>query len=815
MKLSLQWLKELIGNTKISDEEIIDSIEKLGYEIESVYKQNFDVLSKIKVVKVLSVKKHPNADKLVLCDITDGQTQQEVVCGAPNVYKGMITAYVSVGGILADGTKVKQRKIRGVVSNGMLCSAKELGLYDDHSGILELDNNFVIGDTLEKYFSDTIIEIATPANRYDCLGHFGIAKELAVKLGVEFKNMFVDLTHYVNLAKTLPMFDVKILSYQWCKRYVAIQINNVNNKISLPFYIKYRLNCLGLRSINPLVDISNYIMCLVGHSVHIFDFNKLVGGKIFVKTAEKGEAVTALDSKTYSLDNSVIVISDEEKPVAIAGIIGLENSCVDENTNSILIESAVFNRSMIRLARKKLGINTEASYRFERGSGWNLAEYAAFKTCQMVLEHCGGEIVKFSDEKDVEYYNNLTSFQQNVVKVDLQNISSILGFDLETDKFIDLFTRLGYQMKQVEQNSGSRRFFLLPPFERQDIKFQADIVEEIARFVGYEKIPLKLPNNINSFYKQKSVDKLQKQIVQCLISAGLNQTINYSLCSYQENKVVLNSEQESISILNPVSNDYSQLRLSLFNSLIKNLITNYGHQIENIALFELGKVFYKQNGQIKEELQLGIITHGEHQYLSWAHKILQYDFYHICGIVETLFNTLGIKYVKDIKIANEKFSRPMLDKSLFKNLVYYLTADNRETISFVGEVDKEKLKLKLPNNVFYAEVYFELLLSQIKEEKVFILIPKYPFVVRDLCLKIPEEMSFSELEKIISHFVSSKKLVCEMSLIDFYKKDNEKFLTFKLKLQDLSKTLTDEEVNNFTEKLLQELNKYNIYLREK
>jgi phenylalanyl-tRNA synthetase beta chain len=813
MKLSLQWIKELIGNN-VSDEEIIYSIEKLGYEIESISKQNYDVLSKIKVVKVLSVKKHPNADKLVICNITDGKENYEVVCGAPNVYEGMISAYVGVGGILADGTKVEQRKIRGVVSNGMLCSAKELGLYDDHSGILDLEKTFELGEPLSKYFSDTIIEISTPANRYDCLGHYGIARELAIKLGLNFKDIFIDTKNFVNHLKAFPMFDVNISSYQLCKRYIAIQIDNVNNKVSLPWYIKYRLYSLGLRSINPLVDISNYVMLLVGHSVHIFDFDKLAGGKIFVKTANNNDKVLALDNRTYNLDSSIIVISDEEKPVAIAGIIGLENSCVDENTKNIVIESAVFNRSMIRLARKKLGINTEASFRFERGSGLNLAEFAAVKTCQMVLDYCGGEIVKFSDIKDTEYYNNLISFTQNAIKVDLGYINSILGFEVDKERFIDILVRLNYQLKNVESSLINRKFFVLPPVERQDVKFQADIIEEIARFIGYENIPSKLPHNINDFYKQKLTDKVHKQIIEYLISVGFNQAINYSLCSSYDNSFVLNKEQKVITILNPVSNEYSQMRLTLFSSLLRNVITNYEHQTENIALFELGKVFYKQNNEIKEEIRLGIIAHGEHQYLSWARQGIQYDFYYLCGVVETLLDIFRIKYIKDIETVDD-IDKPILDKTLFKNLVYYITED-KTTISFVSELDKEKLKLKLPKPVLYGEVSFELILQKLNIQKVYTPLPKYPFVIRDLCLRIPDEFGYSQIEHKILQVIKNKNLVVEIYPIDFYKKDEkEKYLTFRLKLRSETKTLSDDEVNVYIKDLLDELKKEGIYLREK
>lgn len=811
MKLSLQWLKELLGEN-VSDTDILESLEELGYEIENVSKFDPGILSNVKVVKLVSVKKHPNADKLTVCRITDGENFTEVVCGAPNVYEGMYAVYVPAGSVIAGGVKVESRKIRGVVSNGMLCSAKELGLYDDHTGILELTADFQLGSTLDRYLCDTIVEISTPANRYDCLGHIGIAKELAIKLNVELKIKQTSLVELEN--KKLPFFDVKVLSKDLCKRYIAIQINNVNNKVQLPFYIRLRLNTLGLRSINPIVDISNYVMLETGHSVHVFDHDKIVNEKIIVRTATKTEQIHALDGKRYTLDEDITVISDDEKPIAIAGIIGGENSCVDDNTTNILIESAVFNRSRIRIARKRLGITTEAAYRFERGSGWTLCETAASKMYQMILKYCGGQVVKFSDIKDVQYYNVLTSFQHTGIKTDLNFISSLIGVDIDTKHFVDLMRRLGFEIRISSENTTlNRQMYLLPPVDRQDIRFQADIAEEYLRFTGYEKIPETLPSSVQKFVEEESLAGIEKQIIKCLTSFGCSQAINYSLCSAKENDVVVNANEKKILVVNPVSNEFSELRLSLFTGLLKNLITNYNNQVENIALFELGKVFYKNNKQNIEELQLGIIVYGEHQYLSWRQQSqYKYDLYFICGIVETLFDQLKIEYVKE---DGSYLNSTWLNKEFFHPVVCYVEKNNNSILSFVGGIKKEKFGLKLPDQAYYAEVYIEKLLKLVNKNKVYQPLPKFPFILRDLSFVVPEGTNFWEIKEKIVSFINSKDLLCNITLKDFYKKEKTNYITITLKLQHKNKTLTDEETNEFVNKILDMLGKEGIQLRQK
>ncbi|MCX7716309.1 MAG: phenylalanine--tRNA ligase subunit beta [Endomicrobia bacterium] len=815
MKLSLLWLKEILNVNNFPDDKIIDIIEQLGYEIESVERKDSDVLSKVKVVKVVSVEKHPNADKLVLCKLTDGKTENVVVCGAPNVYQGMLSAYVSAGDKLADGRIVEPKKIRGIISNGMLCSAKELGLYDDHSGILDLDTSFVLGSTLDRYFNDVIIDIATPANRYNCLGHLGIAKEVAIKINHEIKTEPQTILSFEN--KKLPFFDVKIVSTELCKRYIAIQVNNVNNKTRLPFFITYRINVLGIRSISPLVDISNYVMLEVGHSVHIFDYDKLKNGKIIVRNANKGETIVALDGKEYILAEDMIVIADDAAPVAIAGIIGGKNSCVDDNTQNIVIESALFNRSKIRITKKQLGINTEASYRFERGSGWNLCELAAIKTYNMITKYCGGEMCRFSDEKDLNYYTTLTSFQQNGIRVNLDFLSSFLGFNVDTKSFIDLFRALGSEVKLSSENMDMNRvILLLPPLDRQDIKFQADVAEEIARFTGYDCIAETLPPNVLKYIRKNDVEKFYNQILNYLTAMGFNQVINYTLCSTKENEVIINNEEKKINILNPVSNEYSELRLSLFSSLLKNLVLNYNNQTEPIALTELGKVFYKQNAKLVEEYQIGLIIYGELSWLGWKHKVIEYDFYYLCGVVEKLLKTLGLEYVKSVEnVSTQEIVKPKLHPEFVNSLVYYFDVSCSKILAQIFEIKKEKLKLKLPKPVFYGEVYIEDIKALVNKEKAFTMLPKYPYILRDLCFIVPENITYQKIDNIISSYFKNKNLDNQIVLSDYHKKENFTTITITLKIRDRNKTLTDEETNCIIAQLIDELKHYRIQLREK
>ncbi len=810
MKLSLSWLKELLAGLKnFSDNEIISSIEQLGYEIESVKYIGHNI-DNVKTVQIVNIEKHPSADKLSLCDITDGTKTYKVVCGANNIYVGMLAAYIPAGSVLPNGTKIEVRKIRGVESQGMLCSEKELGLGEDHTGILELPKELPLGSSLGEIFKDTIIEISTPANRYDCLGHVGIAKELAIKLNLDFKIERI----VTDTLKPVAFFDVKIESFTLCPRYFAININSVNNKIVLPYFITQRLKNCDFRSINPLVDISNYVLLEIGHPVHIFDLDKIKSEKIIVRRGKPTEKILALDGKEYHLDENIIVISDIEKPIAIAGIIGAENSAVSLDTKNIVIESAMFNRRMIRLARKKLNISTEASYRFERGCGWDLCELAALRTCMLVLKYCGGTVEKFSDFKDIEYYYSLTRHTNSGIKVDLKFISNLIGSSVSIEELFRILRGLGgeivlKEVSKIDPNESS--FLFIPPVNRQDIRFQADVAEEYLRFKGYEIVNDTLPTLSNKELTKNSFDKLKNTIVEKLVSYGFFQVMNYSLCSSEENSYVKNIEQKKIRVVNPISNEYSELRCSLLAGLLKNVSLNYNNQQENLLLFELGKVYYKEAENVREEEQIGLIIAGKHKFFAWKQDVLEYDFYFMSGVIENLLSFLDIKYKKVFP------TEPINYSSIVKDCVCYYSLENTSLLlASLYEIDKSQFK-KIPHKIFYGEIYIEKILPLFNEQKKFTELSVYPFVCRDLSLTVPDNIQYDEIINIIKN--CSFNEIVDINIFDYYQKvisDKEKITTIGLniKFQHKEKTLTDEEVNKIVALLLEKLKTYGIELRK-
>ncbi len=806
MKLSLNWLLELLPGLKnFTDKEIISAIEHLGYELEDI-KFLGKGLECVRIVKILNIKKHPLADKLQLVEITDGKEIFTVVCGAKNIYVDMVAPYADAGTVLPNGLKIEKRKIREIESNGMLCSQQELLLGDDHSGIMDLGTEFVLGESLKKYVSDTIVEISTPANRFDCLGHVGIVRELAIKFGLNYppEKMLIEET------KNLPFYDLKVENSSICPKYIATSIINLKNDFKLPYFIRHRISVCGLRSINPLVDISNYVLLETGHPVHIFDTEKLEGNKIIVRKAKNGEKILALDGKEYELSLEDIVISDEKNPVAIAGIIGSEKACVSNSTKNILIESALFNREMVRKTRKRLGIITEASYRFERGSGWDMCNYAAFRTVQLVLLYCGGQLNKFIDLKDVQYQQSL----KKNLKLNLTFISNLLGIQVFEDDLFRVVKDLGGEIVFAEKQTGD--YIIVPPNSRPDWIYQADVAEEIARFKGYEKIPSTFPYIYNSEPEDIKQELFLKQVVNYFVSIGFFQTINYSLCSEEENKLVKNYETDRIIISNPLSKEYSQMRLSLFSGLLRNLITNKNVQTEKLLLFEQGKIYYKRNYKINEEERIGFIITGEKKFISWKNETIKYDKYFIKGVVESLFKKLGVEYKTNYPKLEQKQSMCNLNDDLIERLIEYVIED--KIISFVCEIDKSKIKVKSKYPIFYGELFIDRIAEIIKNNnKHFVELPRYPFVIRDLSLTVGKNIKYEDVVNIIKNFSNnnlSTGEIIEIELFDYYKKDDITNISLSLKFQNREKTLTDEETNKIFFSLINELSKHSIELRK-
>ncbi|MCX7957356.1 MAG: hypothetical protein N2643_05675, partial [Endomicrobia bacterium] len=436
---------------------------------------------------------------------------------------------------------------------------------------------------------------------------------------------------------------------------------------------------------------------------------------------------------------------------------------------------------------------------------------------QMILNYCKGETVKFTDYKDIEYYKKITSYHTSGINVNLDFISSFLGINEEVKNFIELMRKLDAEVILGKEAEKTKTMIVLPPLNRPDIKFQADIAEEVARFTGYDQIPTTIPNIISSSVRKSKYDIVKNKVINLLTSYGLNQVINYSLSSSEENEIIKNNISKKIFVLNPVSNEFNELRLSLLSGLLKNLVTNYNNQIENIALFEVGKIYYKEVDKTIEKENLGIILCGQVDFLVWKKNFLEYDFYFINGVIESLFSEFKIEYKKNYNYSQKDTEKPSLDEDLFQNYIEYL--DNKDrTIGFICELKKDKFKLnKLSKPIFYAEVYLDMFVDLYSQEKyIFEHLPRYPFVLRDLCLTLPnEDISYEQIIETIKSFVKNNfsNINIYTEVIDYYKKEEFLSLTLSLKLQNKTKTLTDEEVNNIINLMLGELKKYNIYLR--
>jgi len=592
MKISYCWLKEFIDIESISPDKLAEIMSSIGLGVESLTKPETKITNVI-IGKILNIDKHPNADRLLLCKVTDGKKEYSVVCGAKNISVGDIVPFALPGAVIAKGTKIETTKIRGVESHGMLCSGEELNIEEKSEGILILNNEQVsIGDELTKYYSvnDTIIDIETPANRGDLLGHLGIARELSAKLKIPLKLPPTTIsTKFSNNVE----FKLDVIATELCSRYIATMIDNIEVKPS-PIEIQLRLKHCGLRPINNIVDITNYVLLEIGHPLHAFDYKKLSQNHIIVRQARDNEQILALDNKTYTLDSDMLVIADATQPQAIAGIIGGELSGVTETTKIIILESALFEPQNIRKTCKKLGIVTDASYRFERNASYEMCNFANDRAIELINRIANGRVLTKS-EYSIKYIPRKIMLRQ-------QQIPRILSVEYPIKDVTDTLTRLGLNI--VSQSADKSMIMIEVPSYRNDLKEEIDLIEEIARIQGYETIQPSLKTYQLHKTIKNSVWELEKIIRKFLSSCGLQEVINYTFISQQDiDKLMwLKTKRKPVKIANPVSSDFEFLRNSMIYGLINNMLYNYRtHNPKSIKLFELGKIFYLKQEPIEHK----------------------------------------------------------------------------------------------------------------------------------------------------------------------------------------------------------------------
>ena len=780
MKISLNWLNDYIDLKSIPVDQIISTLNMSGLEVEDVINEREiykDFISALVVEKV----KHPNADKLSVCKVSDGKNILQVVCGAPNVQADQKIVFAPIGTIIPNGGyKISKAKLRGVESFGMICSENELLISNDHSGIMVLDNSVKEGTPISDVLglNDVILDIAITPNRPDALSHIGVARDLSALFNLELKIPSIKLIESAKESSSAA--EIIIEDKKNCPRYSSRIILNVDIKES-PEWLKNRLTKIGLRPINNVVDVTNYVMYECGQPLHAFDLDRLEGKKIIVGSTDVESKFVTLDSKERDLPKNTLLICDAAKPIAIAGVMGGENSEINSATKNILIESAYFNPSSIRRTSRLLGLSTDASYRFERTTNFDQTVWASERAAQLISELGGGEILKHS----IDIYP--VNIQLNQVKLRFNQVKRILGFDIASNRINEIILKLGFKI--LNENSESLQ--LLVPAFRPDIEREIDVIEEIARINGYDNIPTETKI---SFSFKKNIDQtfFSDSIRNVCTSLGLFEMINNPL---QSEKVASITGQK-IKVLNPQNLDMEFLRTSLLPGALTIVGKNNNLGEKDLALFEIGDVFNLGEGKnsinsfedFTESQRLLILLSGRNSLKEWYSDEDFFDLYSLKGLVDSFLVKFSLDNVlNDVYYAsgNEIF-----------DLFIGKTIKNNQ-IGSGGRVRKNILKqFGIAQNVFAFEFDIEQLKHINADNKKYSEPLKYPKVVRDFAFILDDSITYEQLRKFIQS--KSSELLKSVKLFDVFSNkslgENKRSLAIQLEYYSIERTLTDEEV---------------------
>ncbi len=794
MKISLNWLKDYV-DIEMSPHELSRLLTMLGLEVDGVVEVGRS-LDDIIAAKILTIAPHPKAGNLSLCEVDTGHETVPVVCGAPNLEKDSIVPLAVSGTRLPDGTIIKETEIRGYISKGILLAEDELGLTDDHSGIMILPEDTTPGRPLPSILPiyDWVIDLEITPNRPDCASVLGVAREIAASTRQRLKRPDIKIT------ETGPPIDklarVAIMEPDGCPRYAAGIIQGVEIGPS-PFWMRYRLYLSGIRSINNVVDVTNYVMLETGQPLHAFDYNRLKGNRIVVRLAKKDETFTTLDGENHILNEETLLICDSERPVALAGIMGGLNSEIFAGSRDVLVESAFFHPVTIRKASKRLGILTEASYRFERETDIEGVTTALIRAIYLMHRLSGGEIASGIID------NYPRRYKPRIIDLRVDRTNRILGSDLSRDSISGYLASLEMEVKDVSKN----RLRITPPSFRVDISREADLIEEIARLSGYEDIPVTIPS-IRPTDEQESPELvLRNQIRSIMMGIGFTEIITYGFIS-PDWADILNADEGSpvrsfVKLINPLTVDQSVMRTSLIPGLLSTIKTNITHGETDLRLFETGKIFIRKPGdqQPYEKLTLSAIITGLSQKKSWYNSEERAaDFFDIKGAVEALLRGLGLE---DCSFKREKIA-PWYDPDIMANIKY-----SGSQLGQVGRISQEVMKsygLK-DNNVYLFELDMESLLPHLSKGKKFRPFAKFPAVYRDISLIVNRKTESATILDIIQK--EGGDLVESVRIFDLYEGDKidalEKAIAFKLCYRSKNTTLDGTEVNRIHGRIIDKI----------
>ena len=796
MKISYSWIKDFL-DINLTIDEVAETLTMLGLEAE--ISTNFDELKEIIVGEIQAIKKHPNADRLNICKVFDGVNTLSVVCGANNVSKGIKIAFSPVDSVLPGNFKIKEAKIRGEISKGMICSERELGISDEHDGIMILDENAICGQSLPDYFStnNDLITLDITPNRADCFSHLGVARDLAAKLHLNLNEP--DFSTLPKTADISSMIEISMDDLKDCPRYVGGIIQNVKIKES-PDWLKKKLESVGIRSINNLVDISNYVMMEMGQPTHFFDLDKIKNKKILVRRARDGEKITTLDEIERSVNNDVMLITDGESPIAVAGIMGGFDSAINENTKNVLIECAYFNPATIRKSSKTLNMITDASKRFERGVDYNAPVLAFWRIVHLIDElNCGEWIPDIMDT-----YPEKIETNEIVLKKKL--INEIAGVNIPNDFVVKTLSSLGCRIYEKDDLTCS------PPSWRPDLTRDIDLAEEVIRVYGYDNI--KSSNNYTSimnfddFDPHHNLDKINNS----LIGLGFYQVFNNSLQTKEE-AYFYSGNKDLIEMKNPLSDKMTHLRYSLIHGLMQNIEHNVNNGIHDLMLFEHGNTFSYSDSKrlgIDEVQTLTGILHGNYQEKSVHNsKSKAFDYFILKGLMISFFKKIGIKDLHFIE--NE------MDIKYFT--YSYSIKYKNEMLGYMGLLSSDiskKFNFKFDDVYAFSIENLDNLFNIMNTSKLFKKIIPYPPIERDLNFVIDSDLTSGS----IIDFILSKKFDFLINIVpvSIFKHStlglNKKALSLNLIFQSDSKTLEDKVVNPIIDGIIEVVSKkFNAKLR--
>jgi phenylalanyl-tRNA synthetase beta chain len=792
MKISETWLREWC-NPSLTSDALGAALTLAGLEVDSI-SPVAHVFSGVVVALVINTKPHPAADRLTVCEVDDGSGQHlQVVCGARNVRPGLKVALATIGAVLSPEFKIKETKLRGELSQGMLCSRDELGMQGASEGILELDESAPIGMNLREYLAldDQVFEIDLTPNRADCLSIQGVAREVAALTHTSLFKPSMD----VRPPSHAEARTVRIKAEQACPRYALRVIKGLNTSAELPFWMKERLARSGIQAIHPIVDVVNYVMLELGQPMHAFDASA-VEGDIEVRFAAQGESVQLLNEQQVVLDEQVLVIADTKKVIAMAGVMGGLNSAVGLDTTDIILESAYFNPLVMAGVARRFGLATDAAQRFERGVDPNLPVQALERVTQLLIEYLGGEAGPIVCEESLHH-----SFTRKKINFKPERFERITGVELSYDVMQDALQRLNFT---VDVNDNV--WVIEPPTYRFDMGYDVDIIEEILRLHGYDKIQAR---RVVTEMKKGSIHPVQNDVAllsECLAYRGYRETISYSFVDpiFQQQ---LFPDVETMRLLNPISPELSEMRVSLWPGLLSSLLYNQNRQQNTIRCFESGVVFHKQDGRLLEKTMFGGVMSGEQGLLNWCESSRPFDFFDLKGDLQALFRTMHIE--QDVRFLADK--HPALHPGQTARIFFKGTP-----VGWVGALHPHLIdELDSPKDIFLFELEIGLLTRQSVHYRK---ISKYPQIRRDLSLLMEQNVSVDEIETVVRCVVPGEQLK-GFDIFDQYMGEHlpqgKKSIAIALTLQSDDRTLVDEEVAALMASLISELNqKLAITLRE-